>query len=488
VDRLLKLLLDFPSAEALLLLGPILAVPLGLRLAAPTRPLRGRWRFAARVQPIAALALVASFALPRGELAAALAAPWLAFTALLALLGVLRFVERGPAPIEELAIDAALCFPVIGATWLLFSRLGLSFMGFGEPILLLTAAHFHFAGFALPLLTALAGRVLPGWHARIAAIGVILGVPFVAVGITLAAKGYNDVELVAATWLSLAALASAILQIRVGIAAARKRARIALTASAGCLVGGMALAALYGARVYFPIAWLSVTTMVTLHATANVLGYALLGLITWRVWMPATATTRRGFDVLVTWMGDEADLASWESRPIASASEAEPAPSDSQDTYEDTLGPEPPGAPVPKGPYEHAAAIIQRYDVFPPALVDRVLRRTSVEVGDTLGISYALFAGVRVFFASRVTQRFDERTEDGTRSGFTYRTVEGHPFAGEETFTVEKVSATGEVRISIRCWSRPLAFVAHATRPLMRRLMSQGGRAGIAWLKQGSQW
>ena len=487
MDLLLKLVLDFPNAEALLLLGPILAVPIGLRLAAPARPLRGRWRFTARVQPLAAICLVASFALPTGPLAAALAAPWLAFTALLALLGVLRFVERGPAPVEELAIDAALVFPVIGATWLLVSRLGVPFMGFGGPIVLFTAAHFHFAGFALPLLTGLAGRMLPGRHAAVASIGVIVGVPFVAAGITLAAKGYGDVELAAASWLVLAALASALLQARVALASARGWTRAVLFASAVCLVGGMSLAGLYGARSRLSMAWPDVATMVRLHATANVLGYALLGLVAW-LCMPSTSPRPRGFDVLVTWMGDEPDLAAWEARPIAAMSEAGPPPGNRPDAYEDTLGPEPSGPPAPKGPYEHAAAIIHRYDVFPPTLVDRALRRTPVEVGDTLGISYGLVAGVRVFFASRVTRCFDERFDGGSRTGFTYRTVEGHPYAGEETFTVEKASATGEVRISIRCWSHALAFVARVSFPLMRRLMAQGGTAGIAWLKQGSQW
>lgn len=487
MDRLLKLLTEFPNAEALLLLGPLLAVPLGLRLAAPTRPLRGRWRFAARVQPLAAIALVASFAFPQGELAAALAAPWLGFTALLALLGVLRFVERGPAPVEELSIDAAFVFPVIGATWLVVSRLGVPFLGFTGPIVLFTAAHFHFAGFALPLLTGLAGRVLPGPHAAITSIGVIVGVPFVAAGITLAAKGHTDVELAAAWWLSAAALASAALQTRVALSHAAGRTRVALVVSAVCLVGGMALAALYGARSRFATAWIDLDTMVRYHATANVVGYSLLGLVAWLL-MPRTAPRPRGFDVLVTWLGDEADLEAWEARPIATASDAGPARQDRQEVFEDTLGPEPPGAPAPKGPYEHAAAIIRRYDVFPPTLVDRVIRRTPVEVGDTLAISYALLPGIRVLFASRVTRHFDEQDGVSVRTGFTYRTIEGHPFAGEETFTVEKTLATGEVRISIRCWSRPLALVARATAPLMRRLMAQGGSAGIVWLKQGSQW
>src|ERR1700689_2369591 len=53
-------------------------------------------------------------------------------------------------------IGSFLYLPV-GCAWLVASRLGLSPMGFQEPIVLLTAVHFHFAGFAAPLLALAAG-------------------------------------------------------------------------------------------------------------------------------------------------------------------------------------------------------------------------------------------------------------------------------------------------------------------------------------------
>lgn len=488
MSELLKLWTGLPNKEALFLIGPLLVVPVGLTLAAPTSPARGRWRFAARFHGLAVVALVASFAMPKGEIAAALSAPWLVFTALLAALGLLRFLERGPGPPEELAIDAALVFPVVGAAWLLFSRLGKSFLGFGEPTVLLTAAHFHFAGFALPLLTGLAGRVVPGRHATIASIGVVTGVPFVAAGITFAAKGYEVVELAAAWWLSAAAIAAALLIARAALAVSSGNTRAALLASAACLVAGMALASLYGMRSWFAVRWLDLDTMVRWHATANAIGFSLLGVIAWRLGMPASEPRRRGFHLLVAWMGDEPDLEAWESRPIAAASEAGPREGDPRDVHEDTLAREPPGGPAPKGGYEHAASIVLRYDVFPPTLLERVLRRTPVQVGDTLGVSYALVAGLRVFFAVRVVKTFDERGSERSRSGFVCRTLEGHPLAGEETFAVEKDGATGVVRVSFRSWSRPTGFVARVLRPVIRSLQVRAGRAGLAWLKQGSQW
>ncbi|NJN44183.1 MAG: YndJ family transporter [Anaerolineae bacterium] len=80
--------------------------------------------------------------------------------------------------------------------WLLASRLGANPLGFTEPIILLTAIHFHFAGFAAPIIAGLVGRELAkpksfgretSWISMgypIVAVIIILGPTLVAVGIT----------------------------------------------------------------------------------------------------------------------------------------------------------------------------------------------------------------------------------------------------------------------------------------------------------------
>lgn len=146
---------------ALLLLGPLVAVPLGLPLTVQRHslaPAPGLWRLVQTLQLPAACLFLASFAWPPGVVAAALALPWLALTALFVALALMRFVERGSFEILTLGLDAGLVFPVVGGVWAVFSRWGKPLLGFEEPLVLLTAAHFHFAGFALPILTALVGR------------------------------------------------------------------------------------------------------------------------------------------------------------------------------------------------------------------------------------------------------------------------------------------------------------------------------------------
>ena len=148
-------------AVALLLLAPLALVPLGLRLVEPEdlTSAAGRcWRAAVILQSPSALALTASFALPKGIAAAGLAVPWLAATGAMAFVALLRFLRRGLRPLPELAVDAGLAFPMVGAGWAFLDRAALQPLHFAPIVVLLTAVHFHHAGFALPLLTGLAGR------------------------------------------------------------------------------------------------------------------------------------------------------------------------------------------------------------------------------------------------------------------------------------------------------------------------------------------
>src|SRR5256885_1534113 len=69
---------------------------------------------------------------------------------------------------------------LVGAGWLALARFGLRPLGFSPEIVLATAVHFHFAGVLLPVLVlrSTGPRLVPP---------VLLGVPLVALGITLAA-------------------------------------------------------------------------------------------------------------------------------------------------------------------------------------------------------------------------------------------------------------------------------------------------------------
>jgi uncharacterized protein (UPF0548 family) len=157
-------------------------------------------------------------------------------------------------------------------------------------------------------------------------------------------------------------------------------------------------------------------------------------------------------------------------------------PRDRHDVYERDLAPEPPGEPGPR--FREIADAIRRYQIFPPTLVEGVLRRP-VEPGDTVGIHYRGLRLVRLFFAARVIAIFDEAHDGWWRAGFTYRTLVGHPELGEETFAVEKELATGRMRVALRSWSRPGTWLARAFAPLVRALQVHGSRRALDHLARG---
>jgi hypothetical protein len=185
----------------------------------------------------------------------------------------------------------------------------------------------------------------------------------------------------------------------------------------------------------------------------------------------------------MTWIwrvfGQRPNLDAWTSRPFSPGVEQGPRPEDNRDRHERIVGREEPGSPVSGGPHHRLAAAILGFDVFPPRLARGVLRRTPVQVGDVVGVAYHFVPGLDLFFAARVIACFDELTDGVWRTGFTYRTLAGHPECGEETFCVEKDAATGHVLVALRSWSRPATFLARAAARLVRRLQLHAGRSAL---------
>ena len=179
----------------------------------------------------------------------------------------------------------------------------------------------------------------------------------------------------------------------------------------------------------------------------------------------------------------DASLAGWSSRGWAKSVEQGPGKQDRHGVYERIVATEPPGPPIADGPHRRAAAAILGYNIFPPSVGRAVVARNPVEVGDTVGLRYRLALGVEMFFASRVIGRFDEQRGDIWHTGFTYRTLAGHPELGEETFSVEKNLTTGKVMIALRSWSRPGILLTKLTAPFARFAQKRGSNAALSHLE-----
>jgi hypothetical protein len=270
-------LLGLRLIDALLSFAPLVLVPLGLSLRdASPEPALHRWGRLA--QPAAAALVVASFFREPGAAAAALAAPWLAVSGLLATAALLSLFSRDLRRPDTLCLDAALlCLPV-GAGWLLASRFGLTPMGFGEPIVILTAVHFHYAGFTTMLLVGLTGRFLEARPALLLPVscGALLGPPLLAAGITLSpALEVAASALVVATLLGYSVLAGLLLRPRLRTAASRWL----LAVSAAAPLVSMAWAGAYALLEFLGSQEIGIVQMARNHGAVNALAFGLCGLL-----------------------------------------------------------------------------------------------------------------------------------------------------------------------------------------------------------------
>jgi hypothetical protein len=231
------------------------------------------------VQLPASVLLAIGFLLPRGMLAGALALPWLVTTGLIALLGIRRLLTAR----SDWCISAGLIYLSIGAFWAVLDRWGARPLQFDPVIVLLTAIHFHYAGFALPVLTGLAEKRLGGLLSRLATYGVVSAVPLVAMGITTTQiSGHPLLESLASCLLAAAGILTGVLYLRLAWKTVGSLGSRTLWTVAGVsLIGSLALAAAYGLRSYVPVSWLDIPTMRAWHGTANAIGFALFGLMGW---------------------------------------------------------------------------------------------------------------------------------------------------------------------------------------------------------------
>jgi hypothetical protein len=265
----------------LFLLAPLLVVPLGLRLIpADEDPLAQRLQaIACRASFPAGVLLALAFALPAGIGAAALAVPWLGVAGLAAT-GAVTGVLRDPVPPRPKirhATDAARGFLLVGATFALTHRLGLRPFDFPATIILLTAIHFHFAGFVLPIAGALAFRRRPARSTAVALGVLIVGIPLTAVGfLGLSIAGWVGSMLVAAGSLAVG-VATWLVAGRLATPTSRSLARIAALS----LFVTKPMAVVYATGLVLGTTWLDLSTMARVHGTLNALGFAVPAMTAW---------------------------------------------------------------------------------------------------------------------------------------------------------------------------------------------------------------
>jgi hypothetical protein len=282
--------------EALFAIALAVAVPIGVLVAAGLlfgeSPVDGRLRLLVLAAVGAALI---GLALGRGPLSALLAAPWVLVTIAVAISAagtVLRDIvaRRRSAEPWRLGVAIACGFLAVGAVWLVLDRAAFQPFGFDRTVVLLTAVHFHVAGFVLTLAGCLAARrrPVPAMHVVVAAL--VVGTPLTALGFF----GFPIVSWFGAILVAVGGIGIGLATISISRAIDIPIARAALLIGGVTLFLTMPIAIAYATGVAFAVAFLDIPAMAAIHGGLNVLGFAIPAMVGWQrvVWVRAGTELR----------------------------------------------------------------------------------------------------------------------------------------------------------------------------------------------------
>lgn len=216
----------------------------------------------------------------RSQVSAVLVLPWLLLGAATALLALRHGWRTRTRPLHALPWVAAGVYLLVGAVWLVADRLDLEPAGFTAPFVQLTAIHFHYAGAASSVIAGATLRALP--RDRIALGGATLTAvspPVVALGFTVA----PPLLVVGAVSLAVGLGAVAWVTLRHVRPVAVGAARVLLTVAACSVLVGMVLAVQWALGSTLGTPALSIPAMTATHGLLNGVGFALCGVLGWRL-------------------------------------------------------------------------------------------------------------------------------------------------------------------------------------------------------------
>lgn len=127
------------------------------------------------------------------------------------------------------------------------------------------------------------------------------------------------------------------------------------------------------------------------------------------------------------------------------------------DSDDAVIGREPPGEPVPGGPWETACLLVRQYEFAEPRILRAVYRGGDELAGRSMLLEGRFF-GLRFYLGVRISDVTDE-TRDGSSGpervwGWSYQTLQGHLEQGRLSYEVIKNLASGQVTFRVAGYSR----------------------------------
>ena len=192
-------------------------------------------------------------------------------------------------PWERLPVAGGWLLIAVGGLWFISLIVGKSPSGYDLRFTMLTALHFHFAGFALPIMT---GRLMHFSRTNklaitkiITIISPVLLVSIPTVGIGIAFSPF--IEFVASTVLLTCCTMLALCQIHCA-GFIKSYSGWLLSASATALIASCVMAFIYAIGEYTDNETLAIPLMIASHGLLNSLGFSLLGLVGWTIYQKKT--------------------------------------------------------------------------------------------------------------------------------------------------------------------------------------------------------
>ncbi|WP_194840831.1 YndJ family protein [Filobacillus milosensis] len=219
-----------------------------------------------------------------------LAAIYFFFTIVIAFHGVKRFLNRGFTHLEEFMIDIGMVYLAVGGMWFFAYEAGIN-TGFSPMLKWLTAIHFHYSAFMLPIIVGLLGRIdqLRGY--RVLATIIIVSPIIVALGITFS----TTLELVSVLVYIVAIYGLILLSFRTKYTSAWQKwfMRLAFLALGMTILFSLAYAYGNWSGSYH----ISITFMLKFHGLMNAVIFGVSGVMVATAFLPPTKFQKPNFPV-----------------------------------------------------------------------------------------------------------------------------------------------------------------------------------------------
>ena len=215
---------------------------------------------------------------------------YLLFTFIIAMYGFQRFIRRGFAHLEEFSIDMGMMYLFIGGLWF-FAHVAEINTGFSPILTWLTAIHFHYSAFLLPIFIGFLGRLYKSTAYKFICTIILISPIVVALGITFA------------PWLELVSVLLYIIGIYGFIALAFKASfknvlqKGLVLVSFGALGITIMFSLIYAAGNVFGVFGVSIDFMLKFHGFFNCVLFALCGVVGWSIFTPSTKERERNFPI-----------------------------------------------------------------------------------------------------------------------------------------------------------------------------------------------